>query len=73
MAMPSGKWVHRTFEGDAQNLEDTLDTLMLTEGKLSGEGMRKIECTERVWLLITVNILLLFSQDRSSLVIGIFF
>lgn len=40
---------------------------MLTEGKLSGEGMRKIECTERVWLLITVNILLLFSQDRSSL------
>jgi len=27
-----------------------LQTLMLTEGKLSGEGMRKLESTERVWL-----------------------
>lgn len=60
MALPGGKWVSRKLEGDAQNLEDTSDTSMLTEGKLSGEGMRKLDCVERVCLLIAVTILPLF-------------
>ena len=61
MAVFGGKLVHRKLEGDAQDLEDTSDTLMLTEEKLSGEGMRKLDCMGRVWLLTAVTILLLFS------------
>lgn len=42
-------------------MEDSSDTLMLTEEKLSGEGMRKLACIERVWLPIAVTIIMLFS------------